>query len=120
MRNRASVGVKIGAGLAGAVVWAAVATSARAADLIGQPTNGSIDMQPAGDAIKRSVIFFHDAILLPIISVITLLVAGLLLYVMVRFNKRANPTPQRFTHNTPVEVLWTAAPVLILMFIAIF
>jgi len=39
---------------------------------------------------------------------------------MVRFNKRANPTPARFSHNTPVEVAWTVIPVLILMFIAIF
>jgi cytochrome c oxidase subunit 2 len=44
----------------------------------------------------------------------------LLLIVMFRFNKRANPTPARFSHNTPVEVAWTVGPVLILMFIAIF
>ena len=49
-----------------------------------------------------------------------LFVLALLITVMVRFNKRANPTPARFSHNTPIEVAWTVIPVLILMFIAIF
>ena len=66
------------------------------------------------------MIAFHDHILLPIITLITLLVLGLIIYVVVRFNKRSNPTPARFSHNTPVEVAWTVMPVLILMFIAIF
>jgi cytochrome c oxidase subunit II len=96
------------------------AASVNAAPLLGQPTPYGIGFQPAGDGIKRSVIFFHDDILLPIITAISLFVLGLLIYVCVRFNKRTNPTPSRFTHNTTVEIAWTAAPVLILMFIAIF
>jgi len=103
-----------------ALLAAFVATSARADQLLGQPTPGGFDMQPAGDALKRQVIFFHDDILMPIIVGISLFVLGLLIYVVVRFNKRANPTPAQFTHNTTIEVAWTAAPVLILMFIAIF
>ena len=87
---------------------------------MGQPTPGGFDFQPAGDAIKRQVIFFHNDILMPIITVICLLVLGLLIYICIRFNKRANPTPAQFTHNTQVEIVWTVAPVLILMFIAIF
>jgi cytochrome c oxidase subunit 2 len=47
-------------------------------------------------------------------------VLGLLLWCIIRYNAKANPTPARFTHNTPVEVLWTVGPVLILLFIAIF
>jgi cytochrome c oxidase subunit 2 len=47
-------------------------------------------------------------------------VLGLLLWCAVRFNKRSNPTPAKFSHNTPLEVVWTVGPVLILMFIAIF
>ena len=99
---------------------AMVAVSARAAALLGQPTPYGIGMQPAGDDLKGSVIFFNDDILTPIITGICALVAGLLLYVMIRFNKRRNPVPAQFTHNTSVEIMWTAAPVLILMFIAIF
>jgi cytochrome c oxidase subunit II len=96
-------------------------TVARAAEpLMGQPTPGGIGFQPAGDEIKRQVIFFHNDILMPIITVICLLVLFLIVYICIRFNKRANPTPARFTHNTQVEIIWTVAPVLILMFIAIF
>jgi cytochrome c oxidase subunit II len=102
----------------GAVALSSVA--ARAEALMGQPTPGGIGFQPAGDEIKRQVIFFHDDILLPIITAICLLVLGLLVYICLRFNKRANPVPARFTHNSQVEVIWTVAPVLILMFIAIF
>ena len=103
-----------------ALLAAFVATSARADQLMGQPTPGGYDLQPAGDALKRQVIFFHNDILMPIIVGISLFVLGLLVYVVIRFNKRANPTPAQFTHNTTIEVAWTAAPVLILMFIAIF
>jgi cytochrome c oxidase subunit 2 len=98
----------------------ACGAQAFAADLVGQPTSGALDLQPAASQIRRDVISFHDNILLPIIVLITLLVLGLLITVMVRFNKRANPTPARFSHNTPIEVAWTVVPVLILMFIAIF
>jgi cytochrome c oxidase subunit 2 len=90
------------------------------AEVVGQPTPGGIALQPSASVIRDHVIGFHDHILLPIITAITLLVLGLLIYVVIRFNKRANPTPARFSHNTPVEVAWTVMPVLILMFIAIF
>jgi cytochrome c oxidase subunit II len=99
---------------------AAIATGAWAADLVGQPTDGAIDFQPAASLMKHKAIWFHNTILLPIILGITALVLVLLLYIIVRFNKRANPTPQKFTHNTLVEVIWTIVPVLILAFVAIF
>ena len=50
---------------------------------------------------------------------ITLFVLALMIYVMVKFNARANPVPSRTTHNTTVEVLWTVIPILILVVIAI-
>ncbi len=106
--------------LATAAAYAVSAAGARATDLLGQPTPGGFDMQPAGDQLKRSVIFFHNDILMPIIVAICLFVLALLAYVCIKFNKKANPTPSNFTHNTTVEIAWTAAPVLILMFIAIF
>jgi len=97
-----------------------VSTPAWATALLGQPTPYGVGMQPAGDSIKHSVIMFHDWILMPIITAICVFVAGLLAYVCWNFRKEKNPTPAQFTHNTTVEVAWTAAPVLILMFIAIF
>jgi hypothetical protein len=46
--------------------------------------------------------------------------AGAARWVIVRFNRRANPTPARFTHNTPIEVAWTVIPIVILVFIGAF
>ena len=103
-----------------ALAAAMSATGALAQGVIGQPVDKAIGFQPAYAPLKRDVIFFHDMILMPIITAIVLLVAGLLLYCVVRFNRKANPVPAKFSHNTLVEVIWTAAPVLILMFIAIF
>ena len=44
---------------------------------------------------------------------------ALLLWIIVRYNKRANPVPAKWSHNMVVEVLWTIVPVLILVVIAI-
>jgi len=90
------------------------------AEVIGQPVDRAIGLQPAATQIRADQIWFHNTILLPIIIGISTLVLGLLLIVMVRFNRRANPTPARWSHNTPIEVLWTIGPVLILMVVAIF
>lgn len=100
-----------------AAFWGA---SALAADLVGQPTPGAIDLQPGATALRNDAIFFHNAILLPIITAIVLLVLGLLVWCMVRYNRRANPVPAKFSHNTPIEVAWTLGPVLILVVISIF
>lgn len=100
-----------------AAFWGA---SALAEDLVGQPTPGAIDLQPGVTPLRHDAIFFHNAILLPIITAITLLVLGLLVWVAVRYNRRANPTPARWSHNTAIEVIWTLAPVLVLVFISIF
>jgi cytochrome c oxidase subunit II len=110
--------------------WAAAAAAgatsafwgvqAFAEDLMGQPTPGGIGLQPAASPLKHAAHNFHDFILLPIITVITLFVLALLIWVVVRYNKRANPVPAKWSHNTVIEVIWTVVPVLILMFIAIF
>jgi len=63
--------------------------------------------------------WMHDGILLPVITAISLLVLGLLLYVVIRFNRRANPVASKTTHNTMIEVVWTIVPVVILVIIAV-
>lgn len=103
--------------LAASVVFAG---HALAEDLLGQPTPGAIDLQPAASELKHHAIWFHNVILLPIITAITLLVLGLLIWIIVRYNKKANPVPAKFSHNTTIEIIWTLVPVLILMVIAIF
>jgi cytochrome c oxidase subunit 2 len=77
----------------------------------------AINLQPAATSIAHEIRSFHDFVL-PIIIAISILVLVLLLWVAVRYNRRANPTPKKFTHNMTVEVIWTIVPVLILVAIA--
>lgn len=90
------------------------ATAAGAAE----PQPWQMNFQPASTPVMEDIHSFHD-FLLVIITGITLFVLALLLYCMVRFNARANPTPSKTTHNTLLEVVWTVVPVLILVAIAI-
>ena len=64
-------------------------------------------------------VWMHDWILLPVITAISLFVLGLLLYVIVRYNRKSSPVPSRTTHNTLIEVIWTIVPVILLVVIAI-
>ena len=93
---------------------------AKSADLLGQPTPGAIDLQPAASPLKHHAIWFHNLVLMPIITAITLLVLGLQIWIVIRYNAKANPVPAKFSHNTTIEIIWTIVPVLILMVIAIF
>ena len=109
----------IGGGIASALaVFAAAPTWAQ--ELVGQPTPGGIGLQPAASPLKVEAHMFHDVILMPIITVISLLVLGLLLWIVVRYNKRRNPVPARWSHNTLIEIIWTVVPVLVLVFISLF
>ena len=107
-----------GAGLTAAAL--AAASPAWAQEMLGQPVPDAIHLQDSGTAVYSNAVWFHNAILLPIIVFISLLVLGLLIAVVVKFNKKANPTPSRTTHNTMLEIVWTVLPVVTLMFIAIF
>jgi cytochrome c oxidase subunit 2 len=82
-----------------------------------KPVDGGIDFQTPITQTAKDIHAFHNEVLI-IITVIVLFVTGLLLWVMVRYNKRANPTPKKFSHNTLVEIVWTVVPVLILVWIA--
>jgi cytochrome c oxidase subunit 2 len=76
-------------------------------------------LQPSNSPSMEGIHTFHNGLLLPIITVIVLFVLALLLYVMAKFNAKANPVPSRTTHNTLVEVAWTVIPILILVVIAV-
>jgi cytochrome c oxidase subunit 2 len=91
-------------------VWASPAFAA--------PHNWGITFQDAASPSAERMHEFHT-LLLYIITAITLFVLGLLLWVMVRYNKRVNPVPQQFSHNVLIEVIWTVVPVLILLIIVI-
>lgn len=93
------------------------AGAAHATLLQGQPTPEGMHLQPAATEVMRDITSFHDFLLVIIIA-ISVFVAALLVWVMLRYNRHANPTPKKFTHNMLVEVIWTVVPVLILVMIA--
>ena len=85
---------------------------------LGQPTPWQLGLQDAASPVMAEIEWFHNYVL-AFITVITIFVLALLVIIILRFNARANPTPSRTTHNTPLEVIWTVVPVLILVAIAI-
>jgi cytochrome c oxidase subunit 2 len=84
----------------------------------GQPRPWQLGLQDAATPVMSDLVSFHDWLLV-IISLITAFVLALLLIIIVRFNRRANPNPSRTTHNTLIEVIWTVVPIIILTGIAI-
>ena len=84
----------------------------------GQPEPWQFGLQDAVTPVAEFIHSLHN-FLLVIITVITLFVLGLMLYIMLRFNAKANPVPSKNTHNTFLEVAWTVIPILILVAIAI-
>jgi len=85
---------------------------------LGQPSPWQMDLQESATPVMDQIAGFHF-FLLWVIAAISAFVLVLLLIVIVRFNARANPTPSRTTHNTPIEILWTVVPVIILAVIAV-
>lgn len=83
-----------------------------------QPEPWQMNFQPASSPLMERIATFHD-LLLVIITLICIVVLALLVYVCFKFRADRNPTPSRRTHNTLLEVVWTAVPVLILVIIAI-
>jgi cytochrome c oxidase subunit 2 len=84
----------------------------------GQPHAGGIDIQQQYSPTGEQAYTFH-VWLVWIMAAISIFVLGLMLYVMIRFRKKAHPVPSRTTHNTTIEVVWTLLPVLILVGIAL-
>lgn len=85
---------------------------------LAQPVAWQIGLQDAASERMSDIITLHTFVLY-IITAICLFVLGLLVWIMLRFNARANPTPTATTHNTVLEVMWTIIPVLILVTIAV-
>lgn len=85
-------------------------------EIIGQPEEGGIGFQYAATSLMRDIVWL-DNFLLVIITVISLFVTALLVWVMIRYNKKSNPNPATFTHHSMLEVAWTIIPVIILVVI---
>jgi len=96
----------------------AAATMLPIAALASEPLPWEMNFQPPGSPIMREIESFHDALFI-VTAAITVFVLALLIYVIWRFNERANPQPSRTSHNTLIEVIWTVVPVIILVTVAI-
>jgi cytochrome c oxidase subunit 2 len=83
------------------------------------PKDWQLGFNEPATALMSDVIAFHSYILMPIITGISILVLGLLLYIAYRYNSSRNQTASMTTHNTVIEVLWTVIPVILLIIIAI-
>ena len=82
------------------------------------PQPWELGLQAPASERMTQIIWMHDY-LLYFITAICIFVLLLLIWIMVRYNSRANPVPSKNTHNTMLEVIWTGLPVLILVAIAI-
>ena len=115
-----TIGAGLGLGLAGVPAFAQTGIDGLdGLPVIGAPIQGGTGFQPAATDIAQNVVWL-DGLLLVIIAAITLFVIGLLAYVALRFNEKANPRPAQFTHNSPLEVAWTVTPIAILVVIGAF
>ncbi len=83
-----------------------------------QATDWQLSFQNPATDLMGSVVGLHNIILI-VMTLITLFVLFLLFYVSFRFSAKRNPIPSTTTHNTVVEVLWTAIPIVILVVLAI-
>ncbi|MEO0391750.1 MAG: cytochrome c oxidase subunit II [Pseudomonadota bacterium] len=109
------------AGVVGWLAMGALATNALADDTlenVGVPQPWQLNFQDAASPVKEQVHDFHN-LLLVIITAISVFVMMLLAFVIIRFNHKTNPEPSKTSHNTLIEVIWTAVPVMSLIVIAV-
>lgn len=86
--------------------------------LAGQPVDWQMGFQDPASPVMERIIDLHDMLLIISAAVLALVVA-LLLVVVVKFNSKANPVPSTTSHNTMLEMIWTIAPVFLLIAIAV-
>lgn len=107
-----------GAGAVTSLTRASAGVALPTEPVLGQPKPWEIGLQPGYSPVKRDMIALNDLVLWIIIG-ITLFVAALLAWVIIRYNAKRNPVPAQYVHNTALEIAWTIIPVLILVVIAI-
>lgn len=83
-----------------------------------QPTPWQMGFQDAASPVMHDAVAFHDLVFW-IILVISIFVTVLLGYVCLRYYRKVNKTASKTSHNTLIEIIWTAVPILILVVIAI-
>lgn len=85
----------------------------------GQPVDGWVDVQNQVTPTGKRAAWMHGFVLMPVITAISVFVLALLIWCIVRYRRAANPVASKTSHNTMIEIIWTLAPVVILVGIAI-
>ena len=80
--------------------------------------NWQLGFRDPASPVMSSVNDLHNFVLI-MMTAITIFVLLLIIYVVIRFRKSVNPIPSKRSHHALLEVLWTAIPVVILIFMAI-
>ena len=101
-----------------AAMFVALVSIGAGAAMAQAPENWQVGFQDAHSPTMERIVSFNS-ILFWICVGISIFVMGLMAIIFVRFNRKRNPTPRKFSHNSLIEVLWTVAPVIILVAVAI-
>ncbi len=83
-----------------------------------EPKQWQMLLQEPASPVMEELYHFHNFLLI-VISLIVLFVFALLAFVCIRFRRKVNPVPAKFSHNIPLEIAWTIIPLIILVIIAV-
>ena len=87
--------------------------------LANQPKDWQLGFQKSASETMNDIVWFHDYMLLPVITAITVFVLFLIAYACIRFRASKNKEASTTSHNTFIEVIWTLVPCLILIVLAV-
>ena len=95
-----------------------ITSQAFSAENMGAAHPWGLNLREAFSPVMAEMVSFHNW-LIWLITIISLFVLVLLFIIIFKFNTKANPKPTKTTHNTFLEIAWTAIPVLILVIMAV-
>jgi len=82
------------------------------------PEKNQIFVQDPATPMMEGMIYFHNLLMFFIIFV-GVFVFYMFFYSLYEFSEKRNSVPANFAHNSPLEIIWTILPAIILLFIAV-
>lgn len=82
------------------------------------PTSWQISFQEPATPVMEGIINLHHEIFFYLIVIFSL-VGWMLFRTLVKYNESSNPKPNRFSHHTILEVVWTLLPAVVLISISV-
>lgn len=78
-----------------------------------KPRNWQMGFQDSVTPVMDKIHSFHNQLMIIVFAILAFVLI-LLAYTLWRFRASKNPTPSKTTHNTAIEMVWTAIPVMII------